>query len=347
MDTTYAAWQTGQSFQRQLDAPTSVSWTNLPLQGAVDSLSKRHQVAIWIDRRIDPNQPLTINATGSLRDVLQRMGDQLQFHVGSVDSVVYLGPESTAPKLATLSVKIHEQVRRFPNSRRTWLRRSVWSWPQPTEPQKLLKAEAQRFRFSIQALDEIPHDLFAGREFPSLRTIDKLALVAAGFGKTISFTEDGKACRLIDIPQDVSIRKTYTVTNAKASSIDELRQKLTSSELQVDGKRWTVDGTWEDHQYTLKWLSNTLPVPMTRPPLSDRRYTLKAENQRVRDLVRAAAGNAGYKIQDDEVSKAMGQRTSVNVKNATFDELMRKILEPHKVRYEVEGEILKLLPAKE
>ena len=46
-------WRVGKDFQHQLQLPSSISWSDQSLRRGLRSLSRRRQIAIWLDRRID------------------------------------------------------------------------------------------------------------------------------------------------------------------------------------------------------------------------------------------------------------------------------------------------------
>ena len=345
--TSEAAWNTGQAFQRQLQSTSAVSWTNVPLRRAINSLSERHQVLIWIDRRIDPNQPITMTVRASLRSVLQQIGSDAGFYVGTIDSVVYLGPRPTAAKIATLSEQLTNQARSLPAAnRRKWLQRSGWSWPELSEPRKLMMQQADRYRFKIAAIDTIPHDLFRAQTLPPLRTIDKLQLIAAGFGKSIAFDKNGGGCRLTEIPDRIAIRKVFTVPPSRISTLDTLTDRLSKeSKSSLQGDRLTVEGYVEDLTATRQWLAGEQPKPQRSlpAPINQKRFTLRGENQSTINLIKALTTNLGYELKyPPELEDELSRLTSIDVKDAPFDDVIDELVRPLQLRFKVSANALVL-----
>ena len=73
-------WATGRQLSQTLAQPIDVFWSNNPLRRAMTSLSRAQQVAILIDRRVDPGQRLTLNLQNvPLETILQTRGETLRF----------------------------------------------------------------------------------------------------------------------------------------------------------------------------------------------------------------------------------------------------------------------------
>ena len=74
-------WVTGTTLEQQLATVVSVSWSNTPLARALQSLSASQHLAIVLDRRVDPSQPVQLTLSQEpLQTSLQRIADRL--HLG-------------------------------------------------------------------------------------------------------------------------------------------------------------------------------------------------------------------------------------------------------------------------
>ena len=94
------AWTTGREFQQRLAQPVDILWTGNPLRAAIRGLSEAQQVAILLDRRVDPGQKLDLTIKGKpLEAALQTIADHCGLGVSRLGAVVYLGPPSAAQRL--------------------------------------------------------------------------------------------------------------------------------------------------------------------------------------------------------------------------------------------------------
>ena len=70
-------WKTGPQFRQQLDAKLSLTWSERQLREGLANLSQSTGIAIFLDRRIDPNQPIELSASEEpLQLVLAKIGGQ-------------------------------------------------------------------------------------------------------------------------------------------------------------------------------------------------------------------------------------------------------------------------------
>ena len=96
------AWRVGKDFQDQLQLPGPISWSEQPLRRGLTSLSEHQQIAIWLDRRIDPDGVVSISTRGeTLQGTLRQIAARLNVGVGFVGNVVYIRPKPVVARLAT------------------------------------------------------------------------------------------------------------------------------------------------------------------------------------------------------------------------------------------------------
>lgn len=106
-------WKTGAALRKQLETPLSLTWGDRELRGALESLAKNTGVAIFLDRRIDPNRKLNIAAADEpLVTLLPRVAEQGEAGVSLVGPVVYVGPKATASKLLALAALRRQEANR-------------------------------------------------------------------------------------------------------------------------------------------------------------------------------------------------------------------------------------------
>src|SRR5581483_7227994 len=88
------AWKTGAAFTRQLRENVEyVAWQDRALRDGLDRLSQTYGVAIFLDRRIDPDQKLDFTARElPLEAVWQQLAAAAHAETAVIGSVVYIGP---------------------------------------------------------------------------------------------------------------------------------------------------------------------------------------------------------------------------------------------------------------
>ncbi len=178
------AWLVGKRFEQQLAAQLSVTWSNVPLSEALASLSASSRVAIVVDRRINPGQPLTVTAAGQpLEEILEQIAEAEHLGLSLWEPIVYFGPPATARALRTLAWLRREEAERLPPARRqALLAARAWEWHDLATPRDLLAQLAAEAHVKLESLDLVPHDLWPARRLPPLAWIDRLTLVASSSG---------------------------------------------------------------------------------------------------------------------------------------------------------------------
>ena len=124
LSSTFAAdqdvvWRTGAALRAQLDQQITYTGGEVPLRDALRSFARSQQVAVLLDRRIDPDQKLSLNLSGvTLRTALEQIAADSGAAVTATAAVVYIGPESTARRLRTLLALRDSEAARLPSAAR-------------------------------------------------------------------------------------------------------------------------------------------------------------------------------------------------------------------------------------
>ena len=75
-------WKTGPEFQKQVAQSTGVTWKGNPFRRALNRLAETQQIAVLLDRRVDPERKIDFAASDiSLRSVFDAIGKQEQLGV--------------------------------------------------------------------------------------------------------------------------------------------------------------------------------------------------------------------------------------------------------------------------
>ena len=89
-----------------------ITWERKPLREGLQNLARSQKVAIYLDRRSNPDREISIAIDEApLRVALRRIARKGQLGVGFVGPVVYIGPPLTCTRIATLAELRNEQSR--------------------------------------------------------------------------------------------------------------------------------------------------------------------------------------------------------------------------------------------
>lgn len=351
-------WLTGSALEKQLAEPTgATSWSGTPLREAVVGLSRLYQVAILLDRRVDPDQPLNASFRDlPLSELLAKLGERCGFSAVRLGSVVYLGPPEAAAKLRTAAEMRRDDAKRL--GAETFFATAPLRWPDLTEPRQLLAKIAADAHVTLGGPAAIPHDLWAAGDLPAMPLVDRLALVLFQFDMTFAIGQDGHSFVVGPMPADVAVVRNYPVGSAAAKRAAQLAatnpKVLTKT---VDDKLF-VKAILEDQEKIAEPPAKSKPAAKaaaksTRPSnaKSNERYTVKDSQGQLDRLLTDYGARLGMQIQIDRAALEKAgisptQRVSFSATNATLDELFAAMLHSTGCTFRRTGNVIQVVPAK-
>ena len=336
---------TGLELRQALAQPVeAVSWKGKTLRGALGRITESQDIAVMLDRRVDPSQEIEFSAN---KVPLERMIDQFAEKYGAaacqVDSVIYVGPSETCEMLATLVALRRDEIRDLPGeTQRKLLRASAWQWNRLTSPRELLTQLETEYGVRIDGKENMPHDLWPALELPPLDFASKLSLVLAGFHVTFALADDGSTVRIVAMPETASLTRSYE-TGPRASLLaTSLAERFSDATFRAQGKRLVVAGRWEVHDAVERLLAgeSVRPPPTTA---GEKNYTLTVENQAAGGVVRALGNQLGKKVVFDvRVERRLTKEVSLSVKEVSLEELLSAVLSPANLKYEIDGDTIRV-----
>lgn len=192
-------WVTGPKVSRKLAQPVDIHWAANPLRPAVQHLAEALQVAILVDRRVDPDQKLDLKLKGeSFQGVLDAVAKHCGLGLSQVGPIVYLGPPAVAQRLRPTVAAFEQAVRKLPKTaQRKFFRSKAMAWDDLAAPRDLLADLARQNGLKIVGLDRVPHDLWAAVDLPPLSLVDRLSLIAVQFDLTCKVSGNGSQIELV------------------------------------------------------------------------------------------------------------------------------------------------------
>jgi hypothetical protein len=362
------AWQSGAALKWQLAQPTSVQWTEgptwpaPPLRKTLLGLSQANRVAIVIDRRVDPDQKLNLSLHNKpLEDVLRQAAVSLGLGMTKLGPLIYFGPPEYTARLRTLAEMRAEEARALPyEARRKLTETGRLAWDDFAVPREILGQLAERSHLRIVGLEQVPHDLWAAADLPSLPLTDRLTLLLGQFDLTFQVAPDGDSITLAPLPARVAIVRSYPGGADAEQLAADWAAAVPQCEVKDSGEKVYVRGLLEDQERIaeLSRPAGRLPKAVARAPAKVRKpapgggaFTLHATKGPLRVLVQQLAFQMqlDLKIDEEAMRKAgisLDKAVSFDgVQNATFDELWTAMLQPNGCTYRHQGKTLSIVPA--
>lgn len=175
------------------DAAVRGSWTGVPLRRWVESVGRATGMPVVLDRRIDPDSPVTIHCQGEpLETVVARVASSAGAEVAALRSSLRIVPRDHAHACQLAERARDAAVSRMPAAdRRRLTARDAWSWPDASRPRDLVAALAGDSRLGVSGIETIPHDLFPAASLPPLTVAERIDLVLAHFDRRVAWTAAG------------------------------------------------------------------------------------------------------------------------------------------------------------
>ena len=319
-------YKTAATLNRHLGTASDVTWQENPARQAFCRFAEVHGIAIWLDRRVDPGQPLTVSIRAtSLRTLLDSLTLKLNLGWCQIGDVIYVGPPSTAARLPSALTNLRKELARNSGS----LPASNIHYAAVSTPRELANTVAKDYSLFISNAEKIPHDLFPEYYLPPLGPAEQLTLLLAGFDLTAE--ANGGSLKIVDLPAGETVEKSYPLGDKDPAVIGELASRFPKSEIRVTGNRVQVSGPAEDHAALAKLFkpaSTTVVVP------GEKRYTLSVVNQPAGGVLQALAKALSVTVAFDETAQAnLNNDISFDVKDATRSELLHAVCDPANLKW--------------
>lgn len=333
---------TGDAFWRQLASPASATWSGIPLREALSSLSQQWQIAFFLDRRVDPDQKIEFSSENqTLEELLEQLAVKLDLSVSVVDCVIYIGPPGVASKVATLAEVHYDAAQR--NRQAALTKRRELQWPWLAEPRTILADVIATTGYKCTNLTDVPHDLWAANQMPALPITHLLTLLLAGFDLTFQCDVSSGSLRLVPMPEEVVLVREYSVAGNLLQKKAAIQQQLGDVAMEWSGNRLRVRGSADAH-YKIRRILQGPIQPTVRAAPSQVRYTLRTAN-RFEPLARALAARLQLTIEiDPRVAEIRNRLVTIDVRNATREQLLDALVDSVGWQYELSGNHLRLFP---
>lgn len=357
-------WQTGARLETALSQPVVANWQNAELRSVLKALGDQRHVAIVLDRRVDPQHSVTLDANNeSLKAVLSKLAEGVGGLVSLTGQTVYIGPLDVAAKFRTLlalrQAEIQEIVPDLPASRRSvFTGQRVLKWNDLDSPaeivRKLIRERDPKLTLRGDAV--IPYDLWAAGETAPVTMAEALQLVLVQFDLTFQLDSSGTTLEIISIPEKVAIERRFVLPKSKAAEISKAVQIETPQlETHTTPDQLIAIGTeeqLEELERIIRLISSGIEAPKKTnapAPLSKRRITFQAKFVPLNAVLEKLATTGIQFEYDPEQLQRDGvkidQLVEIDVKDAKIKEMFDKLFRPANIEYEINGLTVKLSAA--
>ena len=172
------------------DRPATVTatWRGVPARSVCRRLTDLTGRPVILDRRLDPDTPITIAAEDTpLVDLLGELAAALGGRCAILPASIRIVPGHAAARVAADTERTRTLASLPPALRRLAARRAPWAWGDGARPRDLLAEIALRASIDLAGLDDLPHDHLAAADLPALPLAERLDLLLAQFDRRIDW----------------------------------------------------------------------------------------------------------------------------------------------------------------
>jgi hypothetical protein len=288
----------------------TIHWQRVPLRDAIGRLQALFDDSVFVDRRIDPGMRITLDIeAASAEEVVAAIASGLDLGEARLGRLVYLGPNSAADQLRTISNARTQEVGRLPSDLRASLtRKEPTTWPRLGEPRRLITSIVEERGWRIANADAIPHDLWSAGELPALTLAEQLTVLLVGFDLTFELQSSERSIAVVPLKEIVKSPGASPAAKRTAAPPNTAPSKK-------DGKQV---------------------------------FTLRVQEQPVGAVLKELQRRLHWAVQIDEESiraagKSLDKRVSFSVENADQQHLLDALLQPAGLDYRLEGEQVRIV----
>ncbi len=354
-------WLTGRKLEQALALPVGLGWPDNVLGDSLKRLSENQQVAVFLDRRVDPNREVTLQVNRPLHevfsyiaaehntqhaqpDVRPRPAERLA--VTRLGDVIVFSPTAVNAYLRTVAENRKLDVEKLPAPRRSpWLRKKALTWPAGSTPRQILEDWAKDSSLRITNVDQLPHDIWPAADLPPMDSIEALSLVLSNFDCTFSIARAAGQLEIRPISEeDCKVQRTYSGGDDPKKLAADLSAAVPNAEIEIRGTQLFIAARVEEHE----WISGARQ-PGDSPVAGTQVHSLKVENQPVGAVIDYLAKNLNFEVRWDEraMSNAGISRDALvtfEVVKQPLDKLLEAALAPAGLVHKREGEIVTITP---
>jgi hypothetical protein len=353
-------WQTGRRLTQELARPVNIVLQRTTPRQVVLQLRKLHEIALWLDRRIDPDQPIDVQFTQvSLQEALETFALQLDAELAQVGGTLFIGLPGSTDRIRTL-IELHTaELRQFEGEeavgrQSALLRGTTMTWEDLAEPSRLVDDLCTSFEVKRSGEGRVPHDLWAAGAMADVNAVEALSLLLGQFELTFEWQDQSSAMSVVPMPRSVTVLREHTPKRQDlAQAVALIRQQFPHLKPTATGRLIRVDASIGEHEAIAALLdpsgAEQMSPTASQGPLSRRRFTIKATRAEAIAILRTLETQGVVVEYDAEQLRQAGidlrEVVTLKLNEATAEELFHQLCEPLGLMFEIDDTNVRLSPA--
>ena len=227
--------------RKRLNRPANFVWDKLGLRTALQQVEENLDVVIWLDRRVDPNQLVSlIPAPGtSIFTGLQKVAAEIGCEAVLVENILLFARSEDASRIQAAAVRLHNQLSISQQGANAVLHEL--GWQDLAEPNSILQVLAADRQIRLDGT--LPHDLWHAKQLKIPSTLaTHLSLLAGGFDMQAVLVAPGQY-RFEPLSEESEWLKSYPRTVLGRASMRDLSKLKLQKKAKVRVERDSILAT--------------------------------------------------------------------------------------------------------
>lgn len=325
--------------------PSSVLWRDQPLKPGLIAFQSGQNVELFLDRRVDSSQLLTVGLGADRADLLlKKIAEAAGCKLGFVESVAFIGPVEAVPKIELSYWRAWYQYRKQiidtkaggDSNKAPQIPVQKLQWDRLATPQDILANIEREWHIEILGKDQVPHDLWDSGSYSTLSLPAQICLVVAGFNLTAEPVPQTNQWKIIPLRDSTTAVLAYAKNQWKAENLEAWGGNAV--EISDDGKSTRVRSDVATHYaIALSKFAAALPKPKSR--FENLRFTFEVANTPAADVIDAIALQLQLQVDWQTNRAAVAQRRiGLKVMQVSVKQLMDELAKQSGVTLEVVNE---------
>ncbi|WP_437187172.1 hypothetical protein SH668x_000557 [Planctomicrobium sp. SH668] len=351
-------FRAGVEFAKVINRPLLLSRDFTPLRALLQSISKDRNVAILLDRRIDPQFLISSNIQSEFLDTgLNELLKPVPAEVVTTGDTLFVTTPDNAAEIRTRIALAEQELRKnkkIPATRQAeLLSRTSLRWNDLDSPREILSGTAARDRVTIENPEAIPHDLVAAGSVTSGSLATRLLILLSQYDLEFEWV-NGEKLRIVPQTLGPRIEQEHAYRGKKKQEVLDLIQKqIPDAKFSALSDRVKVTTTLDHHDQLAIELGNRPARKVTGSlidtALSKRQFTIKIVNRPFSELIDKLSEQGiefdRHEALTKEANIDLNQAISLELSKASIDDLLTTACEQLGLAYQIDGMHIDLYPA--
>lgn len=329
-------WKSGSALRDALEGKIKFA-SKGELVDDLASLSQKSGVAILLDRAIDPSQKEAIPGDlMPLGQLLDQVAEQQNGTAIEIGSAIYIVPKTKGAKFDTLRAIQKNQLSKLSaDSRKSLSQSRGLSWGYLSNPKDTLEAIVNSVGFKLANHKLIEHDLWRSQQLPNLPVWEQLVLLFNMMDRAFVIDDAKKTITAIKLLDDQSIQVPYRKSYLARIKKFLANENVTGANLAEQRGTVFVQAPYSVHNQLAALLTRKRSWKNKVVAGSKDVFDLKTNAMRGA-ILKTIANNRGVELRyNASVAKQLQQTVSVNVEQASADDLIKATLSGTALRYKL------------